>query len=139
MYRVLILGGGFGGVAAAHRLKQVLPPEDEVILVDRRDYFMMGFRKTWELVGTAPAQEGQRPLERLGRIGVQVMREAVSAIHPAERRVELESGDLQADALLIALGAELAPEMIPGLQQHGHNVYDPGEIPRGASALQALS
>jgi sulfide:quinone oxidoreductase len=139
MNRVLILGGGFGGVAAAHRLKQLLPPEDEVLLVDRREAFMMGFRKTWELVGFAPASEGQRPLENLGRIGARVIRDTVTAIHPAERRVELGSGSLEADALLVALGAELAPELVPGLQQYGHNVYDPEENPRAARALGALS
>ena len=74
MKRVLILGGGFGGLATAHRLKQKLSPEDEVILVDRRGYFMVGFRKTWALVGESSLEAGQRPLESLGRIGVRVIR-----------------------------------------------------------------
>ena len=60
MKRVLILGGGFGGIATAHRLKQKLASEAEVILVDRRDYFMVGFRKTWALVGESPLEVGQR-------------------------------------------------------------------------------
>ena len=51
MKQVLILGGGFGGIATARRLKEKLDAKDEVILVDRRDHFMVGFRKTWALVG----------------------------------------------------------------------------------------
>jgi sulfide:quinone oxidoreductase len=47
MKRVLILGGGFGGIATARRLKQKLGSEVQVILVDRRDTFMVGFRKSW--------------------------------------------------------------------------------------------
>src|SRR5215211_6053610 len=96
MKRVLILGAGFGGIATARRLKQTLDEKDEVILVDRRSHFMVGFRKTWALVG-------QR---------------------------------LSADALVVALGAELAPETIPGFQQYAYNVYDPNDIPRAAQALQ---
>ena len=51
MKRVLILGGGFGGVATAHRLKHKLAEEDEIILIDRRPNFMVGFRKTWAMTG----------------------------------------------------------------------------------------
>jgi sulfide:quinone oxidoreductase len=42
---------------------------------------------------------------------------------------------ISADALVIALGAELASDTIPGFQQHAHNVYDPQEIPRASQAL----
>jgi sulfide:quinone oxidoreductase len=43
---------------------------------------------------------------------------------------------ISADALVVALGAELAPEAIPGFQQYAYNVYDPNDIPRAAQALQ---
>jgi sulfide:quinone oxidoreductase len=42
---------------------------------------------------------------------------------------------LSADSLVVALGAELAPEAIPGFQQHAYNVYDLQDIPRAAQAL----
>jgi sulfide:quinone oxidoreductase len=37
--------------------------------------------------------------------------------------------------LVIALGAELATDTIPGFQQYAYNVYDPQDIPRAAQAL----
>ena len=37
MHRVLVLGAGFGGIATALGLRDRLAPEDEVVLVDRRD------------------------------------------------------------------------------------------------------
>ena len=37
---------------------------------------------------------------------------------------------------MVALGAELAPEVIPGFQQYAYNVYDPNDIPRAAQALR---
>jgi sulfide:quinone oxidoreductase len=35
----------------------------------------------------------------------------------------------------VALGAELAPDAVPGLAEHAFNVYNPQEIPRAAQAL----
>ena len=135
MKRVLILGGGFGGIATARRLKQKLGEKDEVILVDRRDYFMVGFRKTWALVGQSTLDAGQRPLDNLTSLGIRVMRDPVTRIEPNERAATMGDQHISADALVVALGAELAPETIPGFQQYAFNVYDPNEIPRAAQAL----
>jgi sulfide:quinone oxidoreductase len=138
MKRVVILGGGFGGIAAARRLKQKLEEKDEVILVDRRDHFMVGFRKTWALTGHSTLEAGQRPLESLTRLGVRVLRDPVTRLDPEGRAASMGDQRLSADALVVALGAELAPETVPGFQQHAHNVYDPHEIPRAARALAEL-
>ncbi|HET6821599.1 MAG TPA: FAD/NAD(P)-binding oxidoreductase [Anaerolineales bacterium] len=135
MKRVLILGGGFGGIATARRLKQKLDEKDEVILVDRRETFMVGFRKTWALTGQSTLEEGQRPLDSLTSLGVRVMRDPVTRIDPTARTAWMGDQRLSADALVIALGAELAPDAIPGFEEYAHNVYDPREIPRAAQAL----
>jgi sulfide:quinone oxidoreductase len=135
MKRVLILGGGFGGIATARRLKETLDENDEVILVDRGDHFMVGFRKTWALTGQSTLEAGQRPLDNLANIGIRVMRDPVTRIDPAARTAWMGDQRLSADALVVALGAELAPEAIPGFQQHAYNVYDSQDIPRAAQAL----
>jgi sulfide:quinone oxidoreductase len=136
MKRVLILGGGFGGIATARRLKEKLDPQDEVILVDRRDHFMVGFRKTWALVGESTLQAGQRPLDSLTSLGIRVMHDPITRIDPNGRAATMGDQHISADALVVALGAELAPEAIPGFQGYAYNVYDPTDIPRAAQALQ---
>ncbi|MDQ2691329.1 MAG: NAD(P)/FAD-dependent oxidoreductase, partial [Chloroflexota bacterium] len=135
MKRVLILGGGFGGIAAARRLRERLDERDEIILVDRRDHFMVGFRKSWALVGLSTLEEGQRPLDNLARLGIRVMHDPVTRIDPAARTAWMGDQRLSADALIVALGAELAPEAVPGFQDHAYSVYDPLDIPRAAQAL----
>jgi sulfide:quinone oxidoreductase len=136
MKRVLILGGGFGGIATARRLKQSLDEKDEVILVDRRDYFMVGFRKTWALTGQSTLEAGQRALDSLTSLGIRVMLDAITRIDPAGRTAWMSDQRLSADAVVVALGAELAPGIIPGFQEYAYNVYDPQDIPRAAQALQ---
>jgi sulfide:quinone oxidoreductase len=135
MKRVLILGGGFGGIATARRLKQRLGQEVDVILVDRRETFMVGFRKSWALVGKSTLEAGQRPIDSLSSIGVKVLHEPVRVIEPHARAAYIGDMRIDADALVVALGAELAPELIPGFQEHAYNVYDPNDIPRAAKAL----
>ena len=135
MKRVLILGGGFGGIATAHRLKQKLGDKVEVILVDRRPYFMVGFRKSWALVGESPLEAGQKPIDSLSRLGVDVRRATVEAIHPEAKAATVDGERIQADALVVALGAELNPSAVKGFAEHAYNVYDPNDIPRAEKAL----
>src|SRR3972149_127894 len=56
----LILGAGFGGLTVATELKRLLGTDHEVVLVDRNEYFSMGLRKLWELVGHATVADGSR-------------------------------------------------------------------------------
>jgi sulfide:quinone oxidoreductase len=135
MKRVLILGGGFGGIATARRLKQKLADEVEVILVDRRDHFMVGFRKSWALVGESSLEEGQRPLDSLTSLGVRVMHDPVTRIDPKARTAYMGDQRIDADVLVVTLGADLIPNAVPGFQEHALNVYDPLGIPRAAQAL----
>src|SRR5690242_16668553 len=135
MKRVLILGGGFGGIAAAHRLKEKLGNEVEVILVDRRPYFMVGFRKSWALIGESPLEAGQRQLGSLSKYGVDVRRGNVDAIVPLEKAAVVDGEKIQADALIVALGAELMPGAVQGFKEHAYNVYDPEDIPRAEKAI----
>jgi sulfide:quinone oxidoreductase len=136
MKTVLILGGGFGGIATAHRLKQLLGSDVAVTLVDKRDTFMVGFRKSWGLVNEAPMEEGQRPLNDLTKIGVKVIQGTISSIDPNTRSAEVDGQHHEADALVVALGADLAPGAIRGFKEHAYNVYDPNDIPRAAQALK---
>ena len=80
MHRVLVLGGGFGGIAAAVALRERLDPADEVVLVERRPTFVMGLRKNWALVGSSTLAEGERSLASLGDRGIRVVPGTIESI-----------------------------------------------------------
>jgi sulfide:quinone oxidoreductase len=139
MRRVLILGGGFGGVATAHTLREKLRPDDEIIVVDRRRHFMVGFRKTWAMLGMASLEDGQRSLSSLEERGIRFVQANITSIDPGSRSAEVGGKLIEADALVVALGARLAPESIPGLKQWALNVYDSQDIPHAAETLRNFS
>src|SRR3990172_3803921 len=136
MTSVLVLGAGFGGVATAHALRQALPAEAEILIVDRRDRFSFGFRKTWAFLGHEPLEAGQRPLHTLERSGIRFIQGNVQSLDLEARSAVVDGKPLQADALVVALGARPAPEAIPGLTEHALSFYSVEETPRAAGALQ---
>jgi sulfide:quinone oxidoreductase len=54
---------------------------------------------------------------------VRFVQTAIQAIDPAARTVRTEAGVFEADIVVIALGADLAPEATPGLAEGGHEFY----------------
>jgi sulfide:quinone oxidoreductase len=124
MARVLVLGAGFGGIAAATALRAQLKPDDDVVLVDRAGDFAMGLRKTWAILGISPIAYGTRPLGGLSQRGIRVVRGTVESIDAAQRRAVVDGQTYDADALVVALGAAQAPEAIPGLAEYGQNAWD---------------
>lgn len=138
MTRTLILGAGFGGNATAVALRERLGPEHEIVVVDRCDRFYMGLRKIWLLVGEASLEDGRRPLDTLAEHGVEVVRAEITRIDPAARRVETEAGPLECDRLVVALGAEPRPDLVPGVEEHACNLYDVDSVTRAAPLVSAL-
>ncbi len=130
---VLVLGGGIGGVVAASRLRRLLAREHRVVLVEREADHLFQPSLLWLMLGWRTPDQIRRPIARLARRGIEVVRGSVERIDPARRMVVVNGKKQTVDFLVIALGAELAPEAIPGLAQAGHNLYSLA----GAQALSA--
>jgi sulfide:quinone oxidoreductase len=135
MARVLILGGGFGGIATAVALRDRLPSTHEVVLVERQATFTMGLRKNWGVVGAEQLAAGSRSLDRLVRRGIEVVRGTITAIHPGDRAAEVDGRRLTGDAVVVALGADRDTGHIPGFGEHAIDVYDLAQNGRAANAI----
>ncbi|MBM3580834.1 MAG: NAD(P)/FAD-dependent oxidoreductase, partial [Alphaproteobacteria bacterium] len=121
---VMVLGGGIAGVVvAATRLRQLLPPEHRIVLIERNSRHVFSPSLLWLMVGERRSRQISRSLSGLKRSGVTVVHGTVDSIFPENRAVRVDGRDLVADYLIVALGAELAPEAIPGLGVAGHNFY----------------
>ena len=120
---VAILGGGIGGVVAATTLRRLLPRDHRVVLVERESRHVFWPSLLWLMTGTRRVDQVERDLSPLSRRGVEVIHGEVSAIDPATRTAFVDGNPVQADAMVIALGARLAPERIPGLSEGGYDFF----------------
>lgn len=120
---ILVLGGGIGGTVAASRLRRLLAREHRIVLVEREQNHLFQPSLLWLMVGDRQPQQIQRPVGHLARRGIEVIRGVVERIDPTRRAVTINGTELAADYLVLALGAEYAPETVPGLALAGHNFY----------------
>jgi len=120
---VLILGGGVGGSVVATELRRFVPPEHRITVVERADRFVLGASLLRVITGELEPEAAVRPTRALERHGVEVVAAQVESIDPARRRVVAGGRSLGADHLVIALGADLDPSAIPGLDRAGHSFY----------------
>lgn len=120
---VLVLGGGVGGLVAANRLRKLLPSHQRVVLVDREREHVFQPSLLWLASGDRTPNQIQRPLTELARKGVEVRIGTIDGIDTGTRVVRVDGQEIAGDAIVVALGADLAPEMIPGLAESGYNLY----------------
>ena len=120
---VLVLGGGFGGIVAASRLRRALPREHRVVLVEREAAHVFSPSLLWLMIGERKPDAISRPLAALAKRGIEVVRGNIEKIDPARRTASVDGRELAGDYLIVALGADLAPELVPGLAAAGHNFY----------------
>ncbi len=137
--RILILGAGFGGLAAANALRKSLGQDHRIIVIDRKKSFMMGLVKLWILEGSRKLEESQTPLDGLNAKGIEYLNDEVAKIDTASSRVQArDHGWIEYDYLIVALGAELAPEKIAGFAGRGYNLYDAQQVPELRERLLSL-
>ncbi len=102
--RVVIIGGGFGGLQAAHRLAQA---EAQVVVIDRHNYHL--FQPLLYQVATAalsPAEVAY-PIRRIFRKqeNVNVRLGEVESVDLEAKRIVVSGTSLNYDFLIIAAGA----------------------------------
>ena len=119
----LVLGAGLGGVVAAQALRRLLPRSDRVVLVEREERHVFPPSLLWLMVGARSAEAISRPVEHAVRDGIDLVRGEITALDPVARTVRVGQQTLQGDAIVIALGAEYAPQAIPGLAEAGLCLY----------------
>jgi sulfide:quinone oxidoreductase len=115
--RIVVLGGGSGGVVAATKLGRQIGDRHDVILVDKRPdhVFMPAF--LFVMVGERRPQEVTRSLQQLEKRNVKFVQSEVLGIDPDHQQVELQNQRIDYDYLIISLGMQIRPELIPGFAE----------------------
>jgi sulfide:quinone oxidoreductase len=122
-HTVVILGGGVGGLVAANELAGRVPEGHRIVLVERSGRHAFAPSFLWLMTGARRTGQITRELRALLPRRVEVVEAEAQSIDWARARVETGAGAIAYDHLVIALGAELAPEAVPGLAQAAHTFY----------------
>ena len=131
---VVVLGGGTGGLVAANHLARSKDGH-RIVLFERDLVYRFAPSFLWVMSGARRPEQVTVDLRRLTHGGVELVHAEVRAIDVATGRVETSTGSVPYDRLVVALGAELAPDALAGFAEAAHNVY---ALEGAASAGRAL-
>lgn len=135
--RVVIVGGGVGGLVCAQRLAKSAPGI-QVQLIDQRLRHDFAPSFLWVLTGARTPARVRRPLAPLSRAGVKLTEARVTELDVAAGRLTTSTGNVPYDRLVLAPGARMAPELVPGLDDAAHGFYELEAAERLRDALSAF-
>jgi sulfide:quinone oxidoreductase len=119
---VVVLGGGTGGLLAANHLARK-QNGCRIVLVERDPVYRFAPSFLWVMSGSRRPEQVTVDLHRMTRRGVELTQAEVQAIDVDAGRVETSTGSISYDRLVVALGAELAPDALPGFAEAAHSPY----------------
>ena len=143
MAKILILGGGFGGVVAAEHLADQLGDQHQITLVSRSRHFVFYPALVRFAFGKCDRKDVSFDLRNamLGR-RVNFIEAEVARIDPFARRVTIAHGELEGslpyDFLVFALGRRLATERITGFYEHAHHLLNVDKAIKFGKAVAAF-
>jgi NADH:ubiquinone reductase (H+-translocating) len=122
--KVVVLGAGYGGLMTVTRLQKLVGVnEAEIVLVNKNDYH---YETTWLHEASAGTLHHDRVRydirDVIDRNKVEFIQATVEDIHPSENKVILDSGEIEYDYLVVALGAEPETFGIQGLKEHAFSI-----------------
>ena len=142
MAKILIIGGGFGGVMAAESLAKQVSEEHQITLVSRSRKFLFYPDLVHLAFGKCEPDDISFDLrEAMLDRRIRFVEGEVARVDPHERRVIMAHGEIEGDIpydyLIFALGRRLATEQIGGFFEHANHLLtvegalEFGEIVKG--------
>lgn len=121
--KILILGAGFGGLDTALNLRKELDDSYTIELIDKSEYFIIGFTKFDVMFGRRSAEDVKSYYKDLAIEGVNFIQDEILLIDPEQKNVKTVSAEFGYDYLVVALGADTFPDAIPGFVEGGYEFY----------------
>jgi len=126
--RVVVVGGGWGGVSVARNLKK-FNSKAEVVLIEKNQTFMSCPLSNLYLGGMMPYEAFQFEYRNVGKQGIHVVHETVYEIDRGARTVATSGGTLKYDYLVLAPGIDYMWDTVKGLWDARYEVpiaFKPG-------------
>ncbi|WP_238026415.1 FAD-dependent oxidoreductase [Metallosphaera javensis (ex Hofmann et al. 2022)] len=133
--KIVIIGGGIGGMGVATTLAGKL--NAEITVVNKEDYYLAGPSRPLILTGEQTYDRAIRGYEKAGEKGIRVVVGNVTRVDPENRKVYLAESSFGAvremnyDYLVLATGIVFDGSSITGMDRFwwkNTTVYDPGRV-----------
>ncbi|NDA48758.1 MAG: NAD(P)/FAD-dependent oxidoreductase, partial [Alphaproteobacteria bacterium] len=132
--KIVIIGGGFGGVNCARTLR-TLAPELEVTLIEPNQSFITCPFSNGVIAGLSEISSITYNYDGVRRAGVTLVHDRVSAIEADKKQVKLAGGNsLPYDRLVISPGIDIKWKAIEGYDEAGAEIL-PHAWKAGAQTL----
>ena len=121
--KILVLGGGFGGVQAAIGARAALDSNHEVTIIDRDRMPHLCGMNPLLIVGERETDKAGRSLGRLANRGIRYLEANIDLIDTDGQNIATSAGTLEYDYLVVALGAQYDWDAVPGARS-AYSFYD---------------
>lgn len=136
--RVVVVGGGFGGLESAFYLKMRLGDRARMTLVSDEDQFLFKPNTIYIPFGLDPETLKIPLAQPAARKGIEFVRARATEVDPTAKKVTAGGQTFPYDYLVLATGAGMRPDEIPGLREHAQTVWTIEDMLKLRAALGAL-
>jgi len=112
---IVIIGGGIGGIVLANALRENLDEIHRVVVIERTETHAFAASFLWLMVGQRERRDVARPVRSLLRSNVELVIGEASEIDASQHLVRAGTDSIPYDFLVLASGAELSFDGVPGL------------------------
>jgi sulfide:quinone oxidoreductase len=122
MAHIVIIGAGIGGMPAAYEIRELLPKQHKVTVINSVDYFQFMPSNPWIAVGWRQREDITLPIAPyLARKGIAFIPKGVEKIDAEANQLTLVGGDTVIyDYLVITTGPKLSFSEVPGAGPISH-------------------
>jgi len=121
--KVVILGGGVGGIVTANHLAKLLPEETEILLIEKNKNHSLAASYLWLMVNKRKPEQITFSLRKLIDKRVNILFGEAKQIDVENKIVITETSKINFDYLVIALGANLDKTHLDKQQFGIHNFF----------------
>jgi sulfide:quinone oxidoreductase len=116
MANIVVIGAGIGGLPAAYELRHLLSSSHQITLISASPKFTFIPSLPWVTMGLTALSDVQVDLKiAIANRGIELIIGQVTKLDPVNQEITVKDRVISYDFVIIATGAELALDVIPGL------------------------
>ncbi|MFG3341276.1 NAD(P)/FAD-dependent oxidoreductase [Glycomyces sp. NPDC048151] len=136
---VAVVGGGFAGLEAAFTLREILGEQLRLTLITDSPYFLTRPNNIYVPFGRDPRLYVGLASPATRR-GIDLRRSPLAALDTDANRIDLADREsVRYDYAVLATGAAMRPDEVPGLAEHPHTIWTPDKAKALGTALQRVA